>query len=389
MKQRFLNIYFLLAATILPMGAIAQDAATASNIVVPFQNERYLLIGFNILLMIIITALGATVNATAQLKVARLREERRNKKNNVATAILLLIGIAATSTTAWAQDKAEATTDAAKAVVEPSIWSQLPNDIIIMIITAIIQFIIIIILARIQSSMLKNYDDLSLSIATEQKQSKWKKFFIKVNETVALEDEDKLDLHHDYDGIRELDNKVPSWWSWTWYGTILIGAIYLYRVFISGTMPTQIAELNQENEKAKAQNELFLKTAGNNVDEKTVKMLDQAGIDAGASTYTSMGCNACHGAKGEGGVGPNLTDEYWLHGGSINDVFHTIKYGVPDKGMKAWEADMSPMQIAQVSSYIESLKGSNPPGAKEPQGEKVIAATDATTATPTDTAAAK
>ncbi|MDP4151438.1 MAG: c-type cytochrome, partial [Bacteroidota bacterium] len=79
-------------------------------------------------------------------------------------------------------------------------------------------------------------------------------------------------------------------------------------------------------------------------------------------------CATCHGKNGEGGVGPNLTDAYWLHGGSINDVFKTIKYGWPEKGMKSWKDDFSPSQIAQIASYVKSLTGSNPPNPKPPQG---------------------
>ena len=81
-------------------------------------------------------------------------------------------------------------------------------------------------------------------------------------------------------------------------------------------------------------------------------------------------CAVCHGVNGEGNVvGPNLTDDHWLHKGSIKDIFKTIKYGVPEKGMKSWAADFSPLQIAQLASYVKSLHGSNPPNAKEKQGE--------------------
>jgi cytochrome c oxidase cbb3-type subunit III len=82
-------------------------------------------------------------------------------------------------------------------------------------------------------------------------------------------------------------------------------------------------------------------------------------------------CVACHGALGEGGVGPNLTDEYWLHGGTINDIFKTIKNGVPEKGMISWKATLKPNEIQSVSNYIASLAGTTPPNGKAPQGDKV------------------
>jgi cytochrome c oxidase cbb3-type subunit 3 len=119
-------------------------------------------------------------------------------------------------------------------------------------------------------------------------------------------------------------------------------------------------------------------------------MLDAGGISAAQSVYITN-CAACHGQKGEGTVGPNLTDDYWLHGGKINDVFKTIKYGVPEKGMRAWQEDLSPVKIAQVSSFIKSLRGTNPPNAKEKQGELYVEegapAADSTAAAPKDSAA--
>ena len=91
-------------------------------------------------------------------------------------------------------------------------------------------------------------------------------------------------------------------------------------------------------------------------------------MNEGKAIYAKS-CATCHGAEGQGNVGPNLTDNYWIHGGTINDVFLTIKQGVPQKGMIPWEKQLTPLQIQQVASYIISLKGTNPPNPKEPQGE--------------------
>ena len=110
-------------------------------------------------------------------------------------------------------------------------------------------------------------------------------------------------------------------------------------------------------------------------------MLDAAGIASGMKLYNTN-CGACHGDKGQGGVGPNLTDAYWLHGGSISHVFKSIKYGIVDKGMKSWKEDFSPTQIAQLASFIESIQGTNPPGAKEKQGDLYVASES--NATPSD-----
>ena len=129
-------------------------------------------------------------------------------------------------------------------------------------------------------------------------------------------------------------------------------------------------------QEAEQQREAYLAKAKNNVDENTVKQLtDASDLDAGKKAFTTM-CAACHAADGGGGVGPNLTDEYWLHGGSVKDIFKTITYGWPDKGMKSWKDDYSPLQIQQLTSYVMSLHGTKPATPKEAQGE-IYKATDA------------
>jgi cytochrome c oxidase cbb3-type subunit 3 len=117
---------------------------------------------------------------------------------------------------------------------------------------------------------------------------------------------------------------------------------------------------------------IFLSKAANRVDENSVKLVQDAGtLASGKAIFTST-CAACHGEHAQGNVGPNLTDDYWLHGNKINDLFKTIKYGVLAKGMPTWEKQLSPKQISDVANYIKSLHGTNPAGAKEPQGTKEI-----------------
>ncbi|WP_207420976.1 cbb3-type cytochrome c oxidase N-terminal domain-containing protein [Desertivirga brevis] len=185
-----------------------------------------------------------------------------------------------------------------------------------------------------------------------------------------LEEEKDLLLDHEFDGISELDNPTPAWFMWLFYATIAIGAGYLFTYHFSGWGKLQEEEYVIEMDEAKAAKDALLKGSANNIDENTVKeTVDKAALSSGAVVYNAN-CVACHGDKGQGVVGPNLTDEYWLHGGTINSVFKTIKYGVPDKGMVSWGKSLSPKQISDVSNYIKSLKGSNPANPKAPQGEK-------------------
>jgi cytochrome c oxidase cbb3-type subunit 3 len=192
-----------------------------------------------------------------------------------------------------------------------------------------------------------------------------KQFFTKA---VPLEKEADMLLDHNYDGIKELDNALPPWWKYGFYITIVVAVFYIlkFEVWHTGMNPTE--EYNAEMTIAKTQTDAYLASAKENVDENTVTDLDAAGNASGKAIFAKT-CVPCHLAEGQGLVGPNLTDEYWIHGGSIKDIFKTIKYGFPDKGMQSWQTTYSPVEMQQLSSYIRSLRGTNPPNPKAPQGD--------------------
>lgn len=312
---------------------------------------RYALAGIMILLLLVIAVLGNAVAAAG--KVYAEQEKQRKQSNRLLKTLLLPALIAISSVS-----------HAAETVEQPPAHSSWPaTDITLMLIFLSIEFIIIFVLSRMLQQFLRVTAD-----KPRRKPVQWKLLFQKVNQTVAVEEESSLDLAHDYDGIRELDNKVPAWWRYAFYATMLFSVVYLYRMFVSHSLPEQLEELNIANEVAALQKEAYLKNAANNIDENNVTLLDASGIAAGAALY-GQNCLACHGDKGQGGVGPNLTDDYWLHKGGLKDVFRSIKYGWPEKGMKSWKDDFSPTQIAQLASFVKSLHGSNPAGGKEPQGE--------------------
>jgi cytochrome c oxidase cbb3-type subunit III len=213
-------------------------------------------------------------------------------------------------------------------------------------------------------------------------------YWKKVNNFVPIEKEGDLDTGHSYDGIRELDNVTPPWFTAAFIGSIIFAIVYLYQHHVSHSAPLQIEEFNQSMAIAEEEKNAFLAKQGNNIDENTVTLLQGADIDAGKAIFVQK-CAACHSdnaASKPGGVGPNLTDDYWIHGGSINKVFASIKNGWPEKGMISWKDQLIPRQMAQVASYIKSVKGSVPTGGKEPQGEletdapAAAAATDSTKA---------
>lgn len=206
--------------------------------------------------------------------------------------------------------------------------------------------------------------DYEVWLATEkQKPSIWTKLL----SLKPIEEEESLIIPHAYDGIHELNNPVPRWFSVLFYGTIIFAACYLYYYHIGDGL-RQDEEYVAEVEKATADKKAFLAMAAENFDENTVKR-DPGLIAAGKGIFAGN-CVACHGDNGQGLVGPNLTDEFWLHGGTVNEIFKTVKYGVPEKGMMSWEKNLSAKNIAEVVNYILSLQGTNPANAKAAQGEK-------------------
>lgn len=190
---------------------------------------------------------------------------------------------------------------------------------------------------------------------------------------VAIEDEDTITLDHNYDGIRELDNDLPPWWTALFYVTIAFGVVYLAHYHVLRTGPSSAEKY--ETAMAKAEEaKLARQAGGTELNASTVTLLtDASSLSAGEAIFM-QNCMTCHGPQGQGlaGAGPNFTDEYWIHGGAIGDLYTTIRYGVPSKGMIAWKDQLRPVQIQQVASFILSLQGTDPPNALPPQGERYV-----------------
>ena len=188
-------------------------------------------------------------------------------------------------------------------------------------------------------------------------------------ESSTVVSEDQLLLDHDYDGIKELDNNLPPWWVYLFYASIIFGIVYMVRFEILGA-DNQEMELKKEIAQAKIDVAEYMKTAPDMMDEKTVTLLtDPADLAVGKEIFTTN-CAACHRADAGGQIGPNLTDDQWILGGGIKNIFHTLVNGGRDgKGMIAWKGTLKPKEMQKVASYIISLKGSNPVDPKAPEGE--------------------
>lgn len=201
-------------------------------------------------------------------------------------------------------------------------------------------------------------------------QFKWfKETYKKLLGSKPIEQEGEIVLDHNYDGIRELDNKLPPWWVYGFYATILFALVYMARFHIFGGVD-QSEEYEIAVAEAKLEIEEYKRTAKDLVDFNTVEFLADASDLKAGETIFAGNCVACHKASGGGGIGPNLTDDHWILGGGIKNVFKTISEGGrAGKGMISWKSNLKPSEMAQVASYILSLHGTNPADAKEPEGE--------------------
>ena len=325
-----------------------------------------LLVVIIITLLVAIGVLAYTVMGAAQIY---LRKYESYKKDSATKALLLVFAMLLSSGLLSAQT-AGADSTVTAAVVTPNMGGLSDTALWALLSVIGLEFLVLLWLLFHLKSLLK-FEFENVESAKEVPAKKPSSFLVwwdNINKFKPVHEEADIDLGHDYDGIRELDNRLPPWWLYGFYVCIVFAGVYLYRNHVSHAAPSSKEELTMSLEAAAIEKEAYLKKAANKVDENTVTYLtDASALEAGKKIFTTT-CAACHAADGGGMVGPNLTDNYWIHGGRIADIFKTIKYGWPEKGMKSWQEDYSPVQIAQLASYVKSLTGTKPAKAKEPQG---------------------
>ncbi|TJY36185.1 cbb3-type cytochrome c oxidase N-terminal domain-containing protein [Pontimicrobium aquaticum] len=257
---------------------------------------------------------------------------------------------------------------------EKPAFIEYPAVLLFLFLVLLILIAIEAIIGALENVMLHKMDAEAKARFLEEKNSafefKWiKNIYKKLAGGKPIEEEGEIILDHNYDGIKELDNSLPPWWVYSFYISIVFAAIYLVRYHIFDG-PTQLQEFETEMAEAKLAIEEYKKTAKNLVDINTVVMLtDDADLSAGKAIWNTN-CVACHLADGGGSIGPNMTDEYWILGGGIKNVFQTISEGGRDgKGMIAWKQQLKPLEMAQVASYVLTLQGTTPANPKAAEGE--------------------
>jgi len=369
MKTKFFkNFVWLVIFTLTPFVNYAQETTNKASDTYLSNALFNALVVLIILLLVIIAVIASVIKNVT--KSDYFRNKIKNAKNNSNTgkvvsmiALFMLLNIAM-----HAEGKVGGKAD----------WLIGGLDMFtfyIMVAIILFEASFLAVLINILKGLLKPEEkEAAAIVASTVKKPAEKTILDKFNASVEIEKEEEIMLDHNYDGIQELDNNLPPWWKYGFVLTIIIAIVYLTHYHLAKTGDLQGAEYSKEMVKAKLEVDEYLKNSANNVDETTVKLLTKPeDIEAGKQTFMTT-CIACHGKLGNGklgendGAGPNLTDNYWLHGGGIQDIFKTIKYGWPDKGMKSWKEDLSPIQIAQVASYIKSLRGTATSG-KAPQGD--------------------
>lgn len=342
----------------------------ASDAVSNAQLHTYVLVGMAALQMVFIVVLAGIIK-----NLGRSTDLWSKYRENASKAGLLLALI---TVPAWASAAGEQA---------PFLLMKASNLFWMLIMVNIILFAIVIILLGTLRGMIRTMRGVPEEEAVPEAEPDILASLSKsLTNAVDIEHEDEVLLDHEYDGIRELDNALPPWWVWMFYATIVFAVVYLSLYHVLGLMPLQTEEYAIEMEEGRQQVAAYQATLTDRVDENTVVMMtEQKNLDNGQKIYEEL-CVACHGANGEGGIGPNFTDPEWLHGCDIKSVFTTVKYGVPEKGMISWKTQLKPPEMQNVSSYILHTfqTGSPIAGGKEPQGE--VCMPDGTEAAPEEVA---
>jgi cytochrome c oxidase cbb3-type subunit III len=364
--MRTLKLKILLAATLpafLPNLLLAGGLQGEKHTIL--SNAAFLvMLSIIVLLMFVILGMAEMVKAGAMLGRLRERKEKEARetgtKNKIAGAIIIFCVAPAL---AFAQGEMAHAADTGF-----NYWRMGADMFYLLLSIIVFELFIIYMLFRSGMQLLRGEEKIAAAkIARAEKEVP--SFLEKLNRSVAVSEENAILMDHDYDGIRELDNDLPPWWRYGFYATVVFSIVYLFHFHVLHTGKSSLEEYRQELADGERKVAAYKKTAANLVDESSVILLtDEGSLSEGARIYKEN-CVACHGDHGEGKIGPNFCDDYWMHGGSVQDVFKSVKYGWTDKGMKAWQQDLKPIEIQLVTSYVKSLRGTNPAGQKEKQGE--------------------
>ena len=312
-----------------------------------------------ILMALFLLIIGLLANLLLGTADYKLDKEKKENNSSIGAGTLTVVFLFISSALS-AQDKKVVTATAR------SIGGMSATSFYVMTAVLFLEiFVILALLINIRMLLNTHKEKGELKLKKKLNFNWWNR----MNRFRPVHQEAEIDTGHVYDGIRELDNRLPPWWLYGFYLSIIIAGVYLWRFHVSHSGPSSQQEYETSVKHADEKIKEYLKTKGESVDENTVTLLTGADDIAEGKKIFITACAACHKANGAGDVGPNLTDDYWMHGNDVKSVFKTIRYGV--NAMPQWQNSYSNKQIAQVTSYIKTLRGTNPENAKPPQGELI------------------
>ena len=307
----------------------------------------WLLVSIVIMLIVIFILSSSIINLVKSDYFTNKLTEKKNKENgNLFKALILILtfGLMATGNSTLAMSTPEPS-------LEPQPWILIENADIYFLIAINVVLVLVIIYLQSQFKRL-----LALVYERKRKEKEvkaLKKLNQVLTDVVPIEEEHTILMHHEYDGIRELDNNLPPWWVWGFVLTIITGIIYLFYYHVFGG-DLQYQAYEKEMRKADTEVKAYLSKMSMNVDETTATLMkDAADLSKGKALFETN-CVTCHNPKGEGNIGPNLTDKNWIYGFDIKDVFKTVKNGTPN-GMPEHNSKFNPVQLQQVASFVLSL----------------------------------
>ena len=294
-------------------------------------------------------------------KLAEANEEEAKNSNGTSTTILGLILVAIF--TGWGNNSFALSFMSPGEAADVNLWLKVEtSDLYFMVVINIILLIVLFYIRNMFKNLLAMVKKPAELVEAPKAMKKINKI---LTDVVPIEEESSILMHHEYDGIRELDNNLPPWWVWGFFATIVFAVVYLFNYHIFKTSDLQIKAYDKEIAKADKEVKAYLAKMSMNVDETSATLMTEASDLSKGKALFEANCVACHQAKGEGGIGPNLTDKNWIYGYDVKDLFKTIKYGTPN-GMPEHNSKFNPVQIQQVSSFVLSLTYT---AGKDPQGE--------------------
>ena len=318
----------------------------------------WLLVSIVIMLIVIFILSSSIINLVKSDYFTNKIAEKKNKENgNIFKALILILtfGLMASGNSTLAMSIPEPS-------LEPQPWILIENADIYFLIAINVVLVLVIIYLQSQFKRL-----LALVYERKRKEKEvkaLKKLNQVLTDVVPIEEEHTILMHHEYDGIRELDNNLPPWWVWGFVLTIITGIIYLFYYHVFGG-DLQYQAYDKEMKKADTEVKAYLSKMSMNVDETTATLMKDAGDLSKGKALFETNCVTCHNSKGEGNIGPNLTDKNWIYGFDIKDVFKTVKNGTPN-GMPEHNSKFNPVQLQQVASFVLSLTDTK---GKAAQGE--------------------